>query len=731
MKKNKSAKKNSGGGMVLRPGGGGFSPFLPTPVKLALREVERLVSKGEDQAALNRLEALNHQYPGTSAVLEMLLMVAIATEDSGRCLIALEALHRLHPEDTQVATLLPTVYLINGFPALAIRAMTELENLLQKGKGFDKVQRAEAERILQSREGLYNALIQDITTAGLEGEAGFEIAWRTEQQRAYLLQRDYESVKRLGEEMLALNPSYAPALNNIAQAAWLQGNLSEATSACERVLESAPDNIHALANLSRFQFIQGKTETAKKTVMALRSSTAVAADRNWKLMEAFVCLKEDQAVLDVFKKAFPGVLTKMERHGKGAWKPQVSELEYSLDDGIAESQKALLHHLAAVASLRLGKENVARGLWRRALEIEPDSEAAKSNLIDMDLPLGERNGPWAYSLTYWLSESVLISLRKEGRRLFTSNEKSQRGDNLEEVTDNLVQEFLTRFPQLLTTFPILLDQGDPMGRELALRLAMEAKLPETDSLLHDFALGTSGTDQIRMQAAQAAVQAGLIEAGNVRMFLRGNWQETILLAFEITNEPSESSHSSEVQELLEQGMAAHRSGNKAKAEQLLRLAVEKEPKSPTLWNNLAGAISEQGRTEESEEILERIYANHPDYFFGRTNMALIHLRRGELEPVRELLDPLLRLKKLHITEFSALAMAEVKFQLAENSIEGAQSWLDMLAAADLESPQLADLQHEIDMHRLKQSVEMIVSQSEARKARKKKVKAKEEPQPES
>ena len=720
--------------MVLRPGGG-FSPFLPTPVSLGLREAERLLNRNESQAALHNLEALNRRFPGHAPVLEMLLVGAIALEDSSRCLIALEGLQRIRPDDPQVAFLLPTIYMISGLPALSIRAMQYLEDLLGRGKGFSSTQRTEAETLLQAKEEMKEALFSDLATAGLEGESGFEIAWRTEAQRSRLQQSDFAAVKTLAEEMLALKPDYAPALNNLAQAEWLRGDLPAAVAACQQVLEFAPDNVHALANLARFQFVQGEAEEARKTAIVLKISTASAADRSLKMMEVLVCLGEDQAVLDVFNSTFPGEMVKLERDGKKKWLVKVPDTDLPPVKNMAEletfstqtDEEALQYHLAAVAALRLGRENAARGLWRRSLEIDPDLEHAKENLKDMDIPIGERNGSWAYSMGYWLSQSTLIGLKEEGDSLKQSHRRRGQGAS-EDTTLGLVQKLIERFPQLLTALPILLDQGDPSGREFAVRLAIEADLPETAILLRNFALGTRGSDQLRIQAAQAAVQAGLIEAGSVRMYLRGAWQETILLAFEITGEPSESSHSPQVRLLLEQGMDAYHAGDKAKAERLLREAVQKEPNSPTLWNNLAGAIAEQGRIPESEEIIKKVFKDHPDYFFARTNMALLHLRRGEREPVRELLDPLLRLKKLHMTEFASLVMAQVKLQLAEKSIEGAQSWLDMLAAADTGAPQLKSLREEIAIHRLKESMEKIISKVGTRKPRKKKAVSEEKPE---
>src|SRR5437868_5900770 len=76
--------------------------------------------------------------------------------------------------------------------------------------------------------------------------------------------------------------------------------------------------------------------------------------------------------------------------------------------------------------------------------------------------------------------------------------------------------------------PILLDRGDPQGREFALGLARALKTPKMLEALRDFALGQRGSDELRAQAAQVVSEAGLFEDHTARLWLGGEWREMLL-----------------------------------------------------------------------------------------------------------------------------------------------------------------------------------------------------------
>src|SRR5439155_26969109 len=94
-----------------------------------------------------------------------------------------------------------------------------------------------------------------------------------------------------------------------------------------------------------------------------------------KKAETFSFLGDDAAVLEAFQAA-----------------EQSGRLTTTRED-------ARLYHLAAVASLRLGREADARRLWEEALRRAPGFECPRQQRIDLGRPIGERHTPWVFPLT--------------------------------------------------------------------------------------------------------------------------------------------------------------------------------------------------------------------------------------------------------------------------------------------------------------------------------------------
>jgi predicted Zn-dependent protease len=159
------------------------------------------------------------------------------------------------------------------------------------------------------------------------------------------------------------------------------------------------------------------------------------------------------------------------------------------------------------------------------------------------------------------------------------------------------------------------------------------------------------------------------------------------MGFEIHDEPEER-YSGEVTDWMSQAAEALYEGDAAESERLLKQALEVEPDSPHILNNLGATYARQGRRKEAEAIVQRLYREHPDYFFGIVGRANLHLSQGETEQAKALLQPLMSRGRLHISEFNALAVANIQLSLAEGAPESAQSWLDIWSQVDPDNPDL-------------------------------------------
>ena len=139
-----------------------------------------------------------------------------------------------------------------------------------------------------------------------------------------------------------------------------------------------------------------------------------------------------------------------------------------------------------------------------------------------------------------------------------------------------------------------------------------------------------------------------------------------------------------------------REGDADRGERLIKQALELEPDAPDLWNNLTAAYSRQGREQDATAIVRQIHERHPDYLFGRTNLALVHLQAGEIGAARALLEPLLSRKRFHVSEMSALMNAELELAVAQNNLDAAQSWLSLWMQVDPDNPVLAAWQRRLE-----------------------------------
>ncbi|MEI7772901.1 MAG: tetratricopeptide repeat protein, partial [Chloroflexales bacterium] len=274
--------------------------------------------------------------------------------------------------------------------------------------------------------------------------------------------------------------------NNLSLAYQNLGQLDRAIAAAREVLTHDPHNVHALGNLTRFLVLAGQLAEAAVMAEQMKAIPPLNVDIAVKQAEALSFLGDDVAILTIFDQL----------------------KDHDEDPG----SSALLHHLAAVAALRQGKAVAARRRWQKALKLNPSLELAVGNLADLDLPVDKRNAPWPYTIEYWLQRSTAEELIREI--------SSQRN---EEAMRRAARRFLQRHPQIAVILPLLIERGDPFGREFAVRVAGLAQTPELLAALAAFAQSQVGPTQLRLQAAQFAQRGGALGNGTVRFWRGGAW----------------------------------------------------------------------------------------------------------------------------------------------------------------------------------------------------------------
>ncbi len=346
--------------------------------------------------------------------------------------------------------------------------------------------------------------------------------------------------------------------------------------------------------------------------------------------------------------------------------------------GVNPEIQGPLEHLAAVAACRLGRRYEAILRWKRALRLVPSLEPARANLRDVKQTVSLRHGPWAFKLARWLPRSARTKLQECIRGL-----EDLSADK--EIIARRSRRFLENHPRIAALLPRLLQHGDAEACDLVVRLAALGATSELYAALLEFGLGQRGSDELRWRALQAVADAGEAPTDQVCVWINGRWTDVLLLDFEIYEEPIQV-HSPEVEDWASEAFQRLEDGALGEAERLLKRALAAEPDASDLANNLARAYDLEGRHDEARALVLAIHQRDPDYFFGRANMVHLSLQEGDIERAKQFIEPLLKERRLHVTEFSALSSAQIRLCLAQGQTQGARSWLAMWEKAVPDDP---------------------------------------------
>lgn len=629
-------------------------PWESSAVLAELTEAESLIAHRRWQEAREALDPLVRRFPGRVEVLAPMLEVTEALHDAPRRQVVSEMLRNVLPNDPEVLLSLASAYLANARPALAVQTFHQfLERWPEHERAAD---------VRKAMTDLESDLRGYLTPWGIAPDDIPAMAVLHEEVQSHLEQGDYPGARRVARKFLARYPQCAPVLNNVSQSFYVQGQMDEAIKTTRQVLEFDPGNIHALSNLTRYACLIGHLEEAQAYAAQLKASTEPATDRSYKIAEALSYLGDDAGTLEAFERA------------------------QAADELKGATSEALFYHLAAVAALRLDREAEARRHWKRALQVTPGLELAQENVADLNLPPEERHGPWPFALPNWMAGEAL-------RTLATQIEAVMQRDP-EAPLEAAVRAWARRHPRIVALIPRLLERGDPDGRQLALQIATTLETPEMQTALRDFALGKWGPDAMRLKAMQIAQEAGLLPPGEVRLWSKGNWNEVRLMNYEFHDEPL-FHHPTPIQEQLQEAISIMQEGRLDEAERLLNQVRKIEPNAPDVLNNLAGVYSLQRRDKEAEILIRQSHALDPDYLFGRTNLAIILVHRGEIEEAKALIEPLLSRRRLHFSELASLALAQIELFIAEDMPDAAKIWLEMWEGVDPEHPLFAVAQQRV------------------------------------
>jgi tetratricopeptide (TPR) repeat protein len=591
------------------------------------------------------LDVLERRRPRDPEVCELQIELAHHTDDPRGYEEAVDRLIALRPRDKELQARLGSARLMNGRPAAALVAYREF---LRRFPGHPVAQAVWPEA--KELEKIVPKVLEEL---GLTGPDALEVAALHDESMALLERGEFAHARRVAGQVLAARPGFVSALNNTATSYALEGNYERSAEFCRKALEADPTNGFAAANLARTLFLSGDYAAARAAAVGLPDREFRFAEHAHKAAEALATLGDDAGVLAVCER------------GLNRWPD--------------EPPAAGMQHLAAVAEYRLGRESAARQRWEKALRIMPGYPLAVANLDDLERPVGERHAAFPLDVGSWIPVSHVEYLQ--------ARMTSAKGRD--DAVRREARRFLEANPAAAALIPALLDRGDSRGRIWALMLASLAETPPMLEALRDFALSQRGPDAMRVQAAQVALQAGLIPAGPTRMWVDGAWTDIVLMGIEIINEPM-TKHPPAVAEMLTRAHELLSRGDGRAAEPILRRALEREPDSPDILNNLAAALGLQGYDDQANEMVKSIHERFPDYWFARVSVARMAINDRDFDKATELLLPLMQRPRAHFSEFAALAQAQIDLHLARGETEAARQWYQLWEQAVPDHPALPE-----------------------------------------
>ncbi|MCI0390736.1 MAG: tetratricopeptide repeat protein [Acidobacteria bacterium] len=640
----------------------------------SLYEADELLGSGKYVEACSALLELDRQFPDHEDVLRGLANAYHSLKDTDGYQYATERLIKLAPDDPDVALGLAGAYMTNLHPMLALRGFRRFLERWPKDERASKVRRtiADVQRLASDR----------LRAMGFTDEEMDELGTLHDESQVLMGYGRYAEARYVAEKLIERKPKFIAVRNNLSLMYAMEGDLSSAIAVAQEALQIEPENYHTLGNLIRFHVQRGQIEQARGYAKRLKPIVDEELVDIWlKKIEALCYLGDDQDAVDVFTQAQDSKHRDL--------------LKFT----------PLIFHFAAVAEMRLGNEDKARALWRQALEISPGLELARENLDDLNRPAAERHAPWPFPLTSWISRLTVDDL--------ITRIKSAGEHGGEKAEASTARRYFDQHPELTALVPILFDRGDPTGRELAMQLATLAKTTEMFAALRDFALSQRGPDQMRLRAAQIVRREGLLPEDAIRLWVRGKWRNVIQTTNEIHFEPL-FKHRPEVSELLAKGLEYSRKGDGVNSERLFKHALDLEPDSPDILNNLAFAYTLLGRLDEGDQLIRQTHQQHPDYLFGITNMANIHIHNREFDNAAELLKPLLSRKRMHHEELLAVVETNIHLYVAKGEPEYARLWLETWETIDPDDPKLQEWRMRIELQNIPEQLRRYLERNSQR-----------------
>ncbi len=604
-----------------------------------------LIRRGDFAEAEKLLHQLDQRGKSCPEVVEALVFLYQTTRDRENCCHAAERLAELRPRDPEARLIFAQESMFCGRATIAL---LNYQSFVERWPEHPHVSKAK-----EAIELLVPEAENRVRDAGFPRENGLDWYALHETALSLLRQNRFPECATKCKELLDHVPTFASARNNLAIAYFQSGRVEDSVAVAEETRRLLPENDFAKVALAKLYFLTGREHDANRLTDQIVADPPSQQDSVVALFELLALLGRDDDIVHL---------------------AETTDQAEMVEDSC---QAARLHYLA-YAKCRLGDTKSAQTFWKKALKKEPHLLEARENMLD--LKSGEGHAPWGSSLPKWIPRQVI-----------------------DRIVNQMVagaEDLAARAPGVASLVPALLDRGDPVGRELACRLAMADSSPRMLDALKQFAFGSRGPDSLRSEALMFLSHEKAIGAGPHRIYVRGEWAEVQTLAAEITAEPHDSGMSPRVAKLISDGSKAMRACDYDLAENSFQQALLEDPSNCSAAYNLCTVSLRRDGVAGQKNVrprLQQLHDEYPEYPFAAIALSQFAAMDGDFQKARDLLAPIFQAKKMHVSEATALFTAQTTICLKQRDVDGAARAFEMLRRiADEDDPNLPVLRADID-----------------------------------
>ncbi len=537
--------------------------------------------------------------------------------------------------------------------AHALHAFRQLHrSSSRKAAGKRPVLSPAAARILAWLEQELGRMAATLRISAFQAERGLR---HLEDGNVALRRGDYSACAYANRQAIKLLGDWPPPHNNLSLALFFGGMPEEAIATARHVLAHDPKNIQALSNLCRFLSWTGRGEEARTFWAQLAPVRPRDASDRVKMAEAAAILEQDQTVRDLLRPVVDGEIA----------------------DDLALPFRSHAQFLLAIAEANLREP----GAVHRLAEVQDQVQGATSLIVAIK---AGRPGPGLSDRFPYFAVNELLP---EPRMEELLGIIARRNKLTEKQFRSLMDRFLARFPQALLVAEKLLWEDEEPGGGVLLLDALGS--PAAHSALRRFGLSQAGGDDIRLEALQRLAAAGQIKPDDVlHVWLEGQWRDIQLRAYEIS-EQYRPKYDTQTADLLRLGEQALQAGDDRQAEQLLRRALDHDPRATEALNNLGTIYARRGDDSQARQMWRAALELDPDYVFPRCNLVTCLLDDGDLESAEAMLAPLANRTHFRPREMAFYSYLRARLLAGRNDYDAARNALDaaLQVAPDFEPAQ--------------------------------------------